>query len=219
MAGRMDEWLNERYRRYSRWLGEGTVSFTSKVIPVRVSLDNTQWVLPTQQVLRIAGEAETLALCDCDCRKHYGRCDNPLDVCLILNEWGRSLIERGEAREVTVAEAAERLELANARGLVHLSLYRPDHRLWAVCSCCPCCCHDLQLLIAFKKDGLVSHADYVAATDADVCAHCGACVDRCVFGARARRGDRVIFDQRNCFGCGLCVSTCPTGATVMRKRG
>lgn len=61
---------------------------------------------------------------------------------------------------IGLEEAAAVLKQADANGLVHLSLYRPKHSLYALCSCCPCYCHDLQLLVC----GLEHPIDKIAVT-------------------------------------------------------
>jgi heterodisulfide reductase subunit A-like polyferredoxin len=102
---------------------------------------------------------------------------------------------------------------------VHLTLYEPQRHVYAVCSCCACCCHDLQFLMRYGRADLVAHSEYVAATDADACTHCGDCIARCPFGARAWEGSEMRYDPATCFGCGLCVTTCPAGATTLQRRG
>jgi ferredoxin len=214
----VDDFLKDRYEDYQEWIDNGTVQHTSKVIPIKESLEHKQWVLPTEQVLEIIRNADTIALTKCDCRSHYGRCSNPVEVCLLLNEYGRAFINKGVSREISFEEATSVLKLANESGLVHLSLYRPDHQLYALCSCCTCCCHDLQLLMEFGKDMLVAHSDYVVETDMDLCTHCGECVERCPFKARVYEDDEVVFNAQKCYGCGLCVTTCPMDAIVMKHR-
>lgn len=139
-----------------------------------------------------------------------------MNVCLLLNQYGRTFIDKGLSREISFEESMSVLKTANERGLVHLSLYRPDHELYALCSCCSCCCHDLQLLLDFQQDVLVARSDYVAETDMDQCTHCGECIQRCSFKARIRENDEMVYNVQKCYGCGLCVTTCPVGATAMR---
>jgi ferredoxin len=181
-------------------------------------LEKKQWILPTEQVLEIIESAATIALTDCVCRSHYQRCDHPVNVCLLLNQYGRKCIDKGQGREISSNEAAGILDTANRQGLVHLSLYRPDHQLYALCSCCSCCCHDLQLLMDYKQDALVVHSDFTAQTDMDQCTHCGECIARCIFKARSLEDDTMVYDPENCYGCGLCVTTCPVCATVMKRK-
>jgi hypothetical protein len=41
-----------------------------------------QWVLPTEQAMEILGKANSAAVQNCECRTHYQRWDNPLEVCI-----------------------------------------------------------------------------------------------------------------------------------------
>ena len=41
---------------------------------------------------------------------------------------------------------------------------------------------------------------------------CGACLDRCRFGAVKREGDAYAVDPLRCEGCGVCVALCPAHA-------
>lgn len=102
--------------------------------------------------------------------------------------------------------------------VVHLTIYNPDQHIFAVCSCCECCCHDIQFLKKYGRPDLIAHADYVAEVDRAKCIECGACVNRCVFCAQENNGESVLFRQEKCYGCGVCVTTCPTGAIGMRLR-
>ncbi len=131
-----DEWLEERLERYDGWIKEGKIPTSSKVIPIREALSAQQWVLPTQQVLEIIRNARSFALAPCGCRPRYKRCDNPVEVCLYLNDVADTMVKDGKARRVSLDEANERLKLANEHGLVHLTFYKPDQFIYALCSCC-----------------------------------------------------------------------------------
>jgi ferredoxin len=210
--------LEERLTRYDAWIRDGRIPSSSRVIPVGQSLGAQQWVLPGAQALELVCGAGSVALTSCECRSHYQRCSNPLDVCLILDEAADSLVRQGRARHVTVEEAADALRVADEHGLVHLAIYCPEHKVYAVCSCCSCCCHDLQFLTLYGRGDLIARSEYLADTNPDECSHCGACVDRCVFGARTTRRGRMEFRSEGCYGCGLCATACSVGATVMVRR-
>ncbi len=213
-----DEWLEERLERYDGWIREGKVPTSSKVIPTHASMSGQQWVLPTQQVLEIVRNARSFALADCGCRTRYKRCDHPVEVCLYTNDVADAMVAEGKARRVSLDEAKERLKIANEHGLVHLTFYKPDQFIYALCSCCECCCHDIQFMKKYQRPDLITHADYVAEVDADACIQCGACVKRCMFGAQESDGKTVTFHQDRCYGCGLCVTTCPANALKMKLR-
>jgi ferredoxin len=213
-----DPFLEKRLVKYDKWLSMGQISCASKVIPVSESLRAQKWVLPAEQMLELLRNAKSVALQDCECRTHYGRCDKPLEVCMILDEIGDKLVEKGEARHITLDEAAEVLRNADESGLVHLSLYMPDHKVWALCSCCECCCHDIRIVKEYGRKDILVRAEYAAETDMAACIHCGDCVPRCAFEARSVVDGRMVYDSAACLGCGLCVSVCPVEATGMVKK-
>jgi len=213
-----DEELEKRMIMVDGWVKEGKIPSSSKVIPVQQSLGGLQWVLPTQQVLEILRNSRSFALANCLCRTKHKRCDNPLEVCFYINDVADKKVEQGAARRVALGEAAETLKLANEHGLIHLTIYNPEQHVYALCSCCECCCHDIEFMKKLKRPDLVAHADYIASVDKDTCGQCGKCADRCVFGAQVKRDGDVSFDQERCFGCGLCVSTCPSNSIRMLPR-
>jgi len=214
----LDPFLEKRLVKYDEWLAKGLISCSSRVIPVAESFSTKQWVLPTEQVLGVLQKADSLAVQDCECRTHYKMCDKPLEVCFMLNSVADAFVRKGRARHVDLPEAAEILKKANAKGLVHLGLYMPDHELFALCSCCPCCCHDLQIVKQFERKDLMVHSEYLAVTLSEDCLHCGDCVDRCAFGARGLRAGKLAYISAACLGCGLCVTTCPAEAISMEMR-
>jgi ferredoxin len=215
----MDDFLKERLEKYDRWLAEGKISYSSKVIPIGASLDARQWILPTEQVLNVLRNARSFALRNCVCRVHYARCDKPLETCFMLNELGDKLVAKGLARRVSLSEATDVLHRSDEHGLIHITYYMPDHEPASLCNCCPCCCHDIQLLKMLNRGkDMVVRSEYVAETDAETCIHCGACVERCAFEARTYAEGQMLYNAEKCLGCGLCVSVCPVSATVMRER-
>lgn len=213
-----DAFLDDRLARYDAWLREELIEVSSKVVPVRESIRAEQWVLPTEQALEILRKSTSFALTECLCRSHYRRCKNLLDVCLMLNDAADRYVKEGLAKNISIKEAEAVLSQANARGLVHLTLYEPDHKIYALCSCCSCCCHDLQLLKSYGRKDLVARSEYTARTDPAKCTDCGQCIERCVFEARTWDDDRLNFSLEKCYGCGLCVTTCPVDAITMERK-
>ncbi|HEX3044915.1 MAG TPA: 4Fe-4S binding protein [Bacillota bacterium] len=212
-----DEFLTKLLKRYDTWMSEGKIPSASKVIPVGASLQHLQWVLPTNQAIEILRNARSFAVKNCICRAKYQRCDHPLEVCLVINDYADLAVDKGEARRLSLDEAVTILELANQRGLMHLTLYNPEQHICAVCSCCDCCCHQLQIMKLYQRPDLIAHSDYIASVDTTKCSHCGKCVQRCVFGAQLKT-DQVEYHPEYCYGCGLCVTSCPAKAISLKLR-
>jgi ferredoxin len=213
-----DAFLEDRLARYDKWYREGKIPFSSRVIPVRESIEAKQWVVPTEQVLELLRNAHTFAVTHCICRSHYKRCDNPTEICFLINDAADAEVAQGTARHLALEEAEKLLHQADECGLVHLTVYSAEQHAYAICSCCSCCCHDLQFLQKHGRVDLVVRSEYVADTDAHACIHCGDCIERCVFGARAWDDGEMRYDASACYGCGLCVTICPVQATVMKRR-
>jgi ferredoxin len=213
-----DPFLEESLTKVDRWIKEGKIPISSRVIPIGESLSTQQWVLPTEQAVEILRNSRTFALTECICRNHYKRCSNPVEVCLLTNDAAEKYVTQGKGRYISLDKARDVLEQANKNGLVHLAIYNPDQHIYALCSCCPCCCHDLQFLSLYGRDDLIAHSDYVAQTNKDLCIHCGDCVERCVFQVRILKDGELDQNANACYGCGLCVTVCSVGAIEMRRR-
>ena len=207
--------IEERMIKVDALIKEGKIPFSSKVIPVNKALESRQWILPTAQAIEILRNSRIFLLVDCSCRTSYQLCNNPVNVCFVVNDVADEMIEKGEGRRVTIDEAREVLEKANEHGLVHLTIYNPEQYIFALCSCCACCCHELQMLQKYHRRDFIAHSDYTAATDHDLCNDCGTCVDRCVFEARTLQEGNLVIDEENCYGCGLCVTRCPEEAITL----
>jgi len=213
-----EDFLDKTLAKYDAWQAEGKLTSTSKVIPVGESLTAKQWVMPSEQVLHFLRNARSFALADCMCRTLAGHCDKPLETCFYLNDAADKMVELKKARQVSLEEAKECLKQANQNGLVPMTISDPMQDVFAVCQCCPCCCHDLQFLMQKGRRELVLTSHYVAIQDEDACLHCGDCLERCHFGARGMVEEIVQYDPSQCYGCGLCVTTCPAGAISLELR-
>jgi ferredoxin len=200
---------------------KATEGLTGNTIPVHVDIDMEQVVLAQPEMRKLLDAAGIIAVGNCLCREEEGNCDHPLDVCLALDSAATERIEGRSWRTVDVDEAIGILEKTYRQGLVHLAYRRWDGDINLVCSCCDCCCQPLNRLKRFDvRDGIAESA-FVARFDEHACVGCGACVDRCTFGAfTLRQGEkRALLDPGRCFGCGLCVGTCLGEALSLVSRG
>lgn len=178
-------------------------------------------VRPTSD--RVVGLEETLAAIDefdaqiwlnrCDCRTLAGHCDKPVDTCISFRNGINTLSHRGVLKPLTKEQARAVVRRSNDAGLMQTL---SDN---AICNCCSDCCY---LFRAQKARGAgVGEwplAESVVAFDDTICSGCGACVDRCPFGALALEDGVIVQHAELCRGCGLCVETCPMSALTMVPR-
>jgi ferredoxin len=216
-------YLTTRLDVYDRYLETGRIETSSEVLTTQEALsfhrhphDGVSVVVAADEARKILRQAGVVALLPCSCRLTFRRCDKPVETCLNIDTAAEEALTRGMGREISRSEAAGILAVANREGLVHLAIYAPGQPHYALCSCCPCCCHDLQALLRYGRTAWVRRAGYIAETDRGRCLSCGICAARCYFGARTFMGETLILDESKCYGCGLCVSACPAGAIEMR---
>jgi electron transport complex protein RnfB len=199
---------------------EVTGGFTGVTIPVHVEIEATQVVLAQPEMRDLLEAADVIAVGDCVCREEKGKCDNPRDVCIALDDAAAERVHDRSWRTISVADALAILEKTYELGLVHLAFRRGDGDIDLVCSCCTCCCQPLNGLRRFDyRDGITESA-FVARFDGTKCVGCGTCVERCPFDAfEIPEGAKsAVFDSDRCFGCGLCVGSCPSGALRLEPR-
>jgi len=191
----------------------------SMVIPVNIVIPARQRILTDQQVREILTTSDSIGITDCGCRLSEGNCDNPVDVCIVVGMSADDIAESKDTRPVSIEEALQVLDRTAEEGLVHMTLWDGSHTPYAICSCCPCCCHELLAMSRFGYSDQVIVSDFIASHDGEACQECGTCVTRCHFGAFTQEGDGVLFSSKKCFGCGLCALTCPADAIAMVQRG
>jgi Pyruvate/2-oxoacid:ferredoxin oxidoreductase delta subunit len=187
----------------------------TRVIPVDKSLEaGRAQVLAPENVRSIVASATRLAVTKCTCRLTMQKCAAPIDVCLQVDRAAEYTIERGSGRELTREEALRIIEETEEAGLVHVTMNKTSVGHF-ICNCCGCCCQSFTLLIS---DGLplCDPSRYCPRITAETCTGCGACAERCWFGAIAVNGDGVaaVIDDK-CLGCGQCAVGCPEEAIAM----
>jgi len=213
-----DEHLLAIRETYDGWMREGKILYAGKILPVQEAFRSQQWILPTQQAIQILRNERTFALAECTCRTYYRHCGHPLETCMLINDMADDWVEASKAQGIPLEQAAEVLHKANGHGLVHQTAYEPEQCIWAIRSCCSCCCYRLQILRQISRIDLVVRSDYIAVQEEIRCNDCGLCVPRCIFGARQMIGGEPVYQSEQCFGCGLCITACPEGAISLCRR-
>ena len=205
--------INKRKDKRRAGLTESSI-----VIPVNISFEVSQKVLPNEQVLEILSNARIIAIMRCECRTNYGKCDAPKGVCIVLDSIAKKRINDGVAKEININDAKQILDETEKAGLVHLIINMEDWQPGAICSCCSCCCHELNALLDFGYLDAVLQSDYIVQKDENKCTNCGKCIEKCKFKAHTKHDDKVIFTLEKCYGCGLCVTSCSNQALKLIKK-
>jgi Na+-translocating ferredoxin:NAD+ oxidoreductase subunit B len=194
----------------------------TRVISVHQSIGDTQTtILPHEKASEFLNTADYFSVTHCACRHSANLegngCDKPVDVCMHFQDFGRYLVERGYAREISREEALSILEKTKAAGLIHLTANFQEKCI-VLCSCCPCCCFQLKGILALKKPGAVAMSRFVPHVNQDMCIACGECETRCYFTAMRCDEEGTRVNPDNCIGCGLCAANCPEEAIQMMER-
>lgn len=169
-------------------------------------------VLPYEHAAaRITAADEEIAIQDCDCRLFAEGCGKPVNLCIHFNaRRPNSVYDRGYGKIVSKDEAHSVLKQADAAGLIHLV---GDH---SICNCCTCCCYPFRTALSRGTIGTWPQTPYIAVANPDQCANCGACIDRCYFGAIQPGVGSIVIDTEKCRGCGVCRTVCTSGALHMQ---
>jgi len=187
----------------------------TRVVPVGVAVAVAPQILSQENVCEVIDKAKTLAVTKCTCRLTAHKCDRPLEVCLQVNKAAEYSLARGTGKEVSKEEALALLKASEEAGLIHVTMNKNqvDHFL---CNCCPCCCQTMPILI---KEGIrvIDPSRFQAEVDPERCLSCGACLERCYFGAlQVNDQEKTIVLGEKCLGCGLCRVVCPSEAISLK---
>lgn len=192
-----------------------------RVVPVEEAIPVDIEIYAYERAAKLLENAKAWGVRDCMCRiqqKLVGKgCDRPVENCLVFAPI-EGVFDHGETtRAITKEEALRILHEAADAGLVHSPGNYRDGNTY-ICNCCTCCCGVLRSVAEFNTPSVIANSDFVAVVDADVCADCGDCLERCQFGALAIPDDTCVVDAGRCVGCGQCITVCPAEALRLERR-
>ncbi|MFH1933824.1 MAG: 4Fe-4S binding protein [Pseudomonadota bacterium] len=125
-------------------------------------------------------------------------------------------VENGMGRYISKEEAHEIAKRNEEVGLVMQPFN--SQKAGGMCSCCGDCCGMLRSLKKQPVPASVVQSNYFAEVDAEECAACEICLDRCQMEAISIVDDIAVINLDRCIGCGLCVTTCSTDALRLVKK-
>jgi ferredoxin len=214
------QFMEEEWPEFARFYTQVLPRPFTRVIAVETAVDTgKQQILDADSADLIINQSEKLAVTNCTCRLIAQKCDQPLEVCIQVNNSARYAIDRGTGREIDKEEALSLLRKSEESGLVHVAMNKMGSGHF-ICNCCGCCCQTFPLLISEGLE-LCDPSRFAAQIDAESCTSCETCHDRCYFNAleTVKEGDeeytRVL--EEKCMGCGLCLTTCPSEAITLKE--
>jgi ferredoxin len=204
------------FRRYES-SKKGTPVF--RTIPVERSIESSQEVLTSEEAHdRIDGlQTDYIALVPCPCRTRTEKmgvreCKGrlPIGACIIPGDNGRKFVDIGLGKKATKEQAKKYLDEMMDAGLVVNSDNSLSPDPIVICLCCGCCCSQLRGRTKWDNPNAILASNFIPKAGDD-CIACGACVDRCFFGALSIDDDagRSVVDPEKCIGCGVCTLGCP----------
>ncbi|MFH1501596.1 MAG: 4Fe-4S binding protein [Candidatus Eisenbacteria bacterium] len=222
---RMDEEMASLFEDYYRETGGGPMTHYTpalqRIIPVGESIPVDLQIFPYERASEYIENSRSWGVRDCVCRvqqRLIGKgCDRPVESCLIFAPVDGAFDGSGSIRPITKEESLRILRESADAGLVHSTMNQKG-QLFYICNCCTCCCGILRGVKEFGIPTAVARSDFRVAIDAEACAACVACVDRCQFDALEIEGDVCRVDYDRCVGCGVCVSHCSFDAMKMERR-
>jgi Pyruvate/2-oxoacid:ferredoxin oxidoreductase delta subunit len=193
-----------------------------RIIPARKALalspnipkERVLWYEDIEQILK---RQEVISTGKCGCRRVWGTCDTPMEVCLGFSKKGQPA--KPGKRVLTTEEAIALMDDAADKGLLHKPWNQIDLSVAGLCNCCPCCCVAIQpaINLGVLRD-IVEPSRFKAVIDQEKCQGCQTCVARCPFEAiemrkvpNSKKMKAFVLDEE-CMGCGVCVIKCPQQA-------
>jgi len=209
---------NTKAGRFILWL-----IASNKLLPHGVCIPTAAAIRIVKDAEKFGGDNAHIAVGPCVCQKALNRFSEPVEKDITI-WYGAEVYSRAYKdlyRMISAEEAAEILRQCNKAGLTHFVEFCMRNKKWmfVICNCdneicCPKRIYDLTGLTMLPGPYMVVH-------DQEKCvgvAQCGACIERCHFGANIEIEGGVELVMDKCLGCGLCVTTCKGNARKLARR-
>jgi len=223
-VNRLDKEMAELFEAYGPiYFKEGPWKKLPQIrtIPINQAIPLTSEVMPYEQAREILRSKHHIAVRNCVCRQErelLGEgCGKPMETCLSFDSAAENTVETGKGRMITLDDALDIIEKAQAAGLV-LQPANSKNPIF-MCTCCDCCCGVLRQIKKEDNPGDLVANPYVVQHMPILCINCENCVEICPMDALITNYEgNVHLQQARCIGCGLCISVCPTAAVEMTRK-
>ena len=216
LAGLVEAYLQEAHDAFY-----GTGPSVHRIVPVEQAILFELEIFPHERAVQLVEESKSWGVRDCICRvqqRLVGKgCHHDIENCLMIAPMENAFSRSEITRAITKNDALQILQESEKAGLVTNTA---NHRegIYYLCNCCSCCCGVLRGLTEFGLPTAVAKSDFRVVQNKELCLDCGACEERCQFGALSMREGSCELKEERCMGCGLCVSVCPAEALVLERR-
>jgi len=200
------------------FLGEKTGIPQMRTVPINAAITHENNIMSydnAREILENVKGPYAVAPCVCvQSRELIGiKCKHDMiERCMVNSQ---NYLDRGDAREISKAEAFEILQKAEENGLV----IQPGNTKDAggFCLCCGCCCGILLNGKLLEKPDQLFASNFFSEVNEEECTGCRTCEEVCPMDAIVINEVSHIIRER-CIGCGVCVSKCPSGAIHLRDK-
>ncbi len=166
-----------------------------RVIPVEKAIPNKSESVNLEQISYWLKKYDEYALTACECRRAMrirgeGCGELEDDLCILVGDYARYLVETGKARKVSYDEVIEVLERSEANGYMHqVSNVDGVDKIIGICNCSVGSCFALRMSQLYNAPNL-SASTFRAHVTTENCVACGKCVEVCPAGA-AKLGQKL----------------------------
>lgn len=203
-------------------------AFTALTRPRQIA-DHFGQPVPIEECERIFGLATSITQLPCVCRHFAGTPERGycLGVTVTPQDdlFAEAFREYANGPDTSAFQHLTReqgmgvLRRAESEGLMHSVWTFKSPFIAAICNCnlaSGCMAMKATLQLGYQT---MWKGEYLARVDDRDCVGCGACVERCPFGALALSDQGVaVLDESACFGCGICRSACSVDALSLLER-
>jgi Na+-translocating ferredoxin:NAD+ oxidoreductase subunit B len=195
-----------------------------RTIPVQSAVESQRVVVHADLVSELIARHELMGVLNvCQCRQaaHFvGReCkrSSPQDGCLAFGSFAASLGKSGDGRLVSKAEMRSIVQERWDKKLFFWSVNVTPENPTAICTCCECCCHELENINYYGGKVGLAEPHFLVEFNEALCDHCGKCAKACNLFAHTLVEKKHRYDRSKCLGCGVCIPTCKPGAIQMKE--
>ncbi|MFX0075145.1 MAG: DUF362 domain-containing protein [Candidatus Hermodarchaeota archaeon] len=200
------------------FLGEKTGVPQMRTVPINAAITHENNIMNydnAREILENIGGPYAVSPCVCvqSMELTGKKCKHDMIERCMTNS--QEYIDRGDARQITKAEAFEILQKAEDKGLVIQPGNTKDSG--GFCLCCGCCCGILHHGKLLDEPARVFASNYYSEVIEEECTGCHTCEEVCPMDAIVVNDVSHIIKER-CIGCGVCVSKCPSNAILLRDK-